>query len=68
MIPTMVGSGVTMDWKQQQAGSLSDPASADPSKSLAALWEGKMEVHPDTNADDPAFKLLGRNAPAVKAA
>jgi Ca2+-transporting ATPase len=63
MIPSMVVSGVTTNWKLQP-GSLSDPASADPSKSSAALWEGKMEVHPDTNADDDAFKLLARHVPA----
>jgi Ca2+-transporting ATPase len=59
MIPTLVVSGVTTNWKQQ-GGSLSDPASTDPSKSTAALWEGKIEVHPDTKEDDPAFRLVKR--------
>jgi Ca2+-transporting ATPase len=37
-------------------GSLSDPAHADPSISSAALWEGKLQIHPETAQDDPVFK------------
>jgi len=63
MIPTFVVSGVATNWKKQQAGSLSDPAIADPSTSAAAWWEGNLEIHPDTKPDDPAFKLFGRPKP-----
>ncbi|KAG6809940.1 hypothetical protein H0H92_014006 [Tricholoma furcatifolium] len=40
-------------------GSLSDPAASDPSKSSAALWDGMLQLHPDTPHDDPAYKLYG---------
>ena len=60
MIPTLVASHVvTSNWKPRTGGSLSDPAGFDPSKSSAALWENKYEVHPDTPADDPVFRVLG---------
>jgi P-type Ca2+ transporter type 2C len=60
MVPTLVASHVvTSNWQPRTAGSLSDPAGSDPSKSSAALWENKFEVHPDTPRDDPVFRLLG---------
>ena len=59
MIPTLVVSGVTTNW-MNQGGSLSDPASTDPSKSSAALWEGDIQVHPDTRKDDETYRLLAR--------
>ncbi|OAX32357.1 calcium ATPase [Rhizopogon vinicolor AM-OR11-026] len=40
---------------------LSDPARYGPSKSSAALWEGKPQIHPDTKPDDPVYRIkLGR--------
>ncbi|KAF6742415.1 Ca-transporting ATPase [Ephemerocybe angulata] len=40
--PTMVG--------------LTDPAHHDPSKSSYVLWEGKLQIHPETPHDDPVYK------------
>lgn len=62
MVPTIVASS----WAVPK-GSLSDPTSADPSRSSAALWEGKVQLHPDTPHDDPAFKKWGgaRSAEAL---
>ena len=54
MVPTLV---IASSWQPRVNGSLSDRF--DPSKSSAALWENKFEVHPDTARDDPVFKLLG---------
>lgn len=60
MVPTLVASHIVApNWQHRGAGSLSDPAGFDPSKSSAALWENKFEVHPDTPRDDPVFRILG---------
>ena len=41
----------------------------DPSRSSAALWEGKLQLHPDTPKDDPAYKKWGAQlAPPVNSA
>ena len=57
MFPAMVAGTIgTANWTQ---GSLEDPASADPSRSSAALWEGKVQLHPETDPEDPAYKKWG---------
>jgi len=58
MAPTMVMAAAVAGgtYKQPTPGSLSDPAHADPSKSSAALWEGKLQIHPETDKNDPVFK------------
>ncbi|TFY55009.1 hypothetical protein EVG20_g9475 [Dentipellis fragilis] len=54
MLPSLMASHIVgSSWTPQSNGSLSDPAGFDPSKSSAALWENKFEVHPDTARDDP---------------
>ncbi|KAH9168805.1 calcium-translocating P-type ATPase [Lactarius sanguifluus] len=59
MVPSLVASHVVApDWQPRTDGSLSDPAGFDPSRSSAALWENKFEVHPDTPRDDPVYRLL----------
>ncbi|KAG6370017.1 hypothetical protein JVT61DRAFT_12536 [Boletus reticuloceps] len=41
-------------------GTLSvDPAWFDPPRSSAALWEGRLQVHPDTKPHDPIFQKWG---------
>jgi P-type Ca2+ transporter type 2C len=60
MVPTLVASQFAApNWHSRGAGSLSNPAGFDPSRSSAALWENKFEVHPDTPHDDPVFRILG---------
>lgn len=60
MVPTLVASHVVAsNWQPRSFGSLSDPAGFDPSRSSAALWENKFEVHPDTPRNDPVFRILG---------
>ena len=55
--PTMVmAAAVAGSTYRTPAGSLSDPAHADPSKSSAALWEGKLQIHPETPKDDPVYR------------
>lgn len=69
MLPTIVASTVGAGWtpNPNQNGSLSDPAGTDPSRSSAALWEGKLQLHPDTAKDDPAYKKWGAQlAPPVR--
>jgi Ca2+-transporting ATPase len=62
MVPTLVASSIGAGWAPQ-AGSLSDPTHTDPSKSSAALWEGKIQIHPDTKADDPAYRQWATTRP-----
>jgi len=62
MVPTLVASSIGAGWAPQP-GSLSDPAHTDPSRSSAALWEGKIQIHPDTKPDDPAYRLWGTPKP-----
>jgi len=57
MVPTLVAGTIVANPKPN--GKLSDPADADPSKSSAALWEGRLQLHPDTPPEDPAFKQYG---------
>jgi Ca2+-transporting ATPase len=59
MVPSLVASHIVAPVWQPRGGSLSDPAGFDPSRSSAALWENKFEVHPNTPRDDPVFRLLG---------
>ncbi|KAJ2926822.1 hypothetical protein H1R20_g10267, partial [Candolleomyces eurysporus] len=55
--PTMVmAAAVAGSTYKTPSGSLSDPAHADPSKSSAALWEGKLQIHPETPKDDPVYR------------
>ena len=56
MIPTFIAGAVATGG---QEGSLSDPAHADPSRSSAALWEGRLQLHPDTSKADPAYIRFG---------
>ncbi|KAF8149645.1 calcium-translocating P-type ATPase [Pholiota molesta] len=59
MAPTIIIGAVAAGQAYLQPGSLSDPAHNDPSRSSAALWEGKLQIHPDTSADDPVYKQFG---------
>ncbi len=58
MVPSLVASSIGAGWAPHP-GSLSDPGNTDPSQSSAALWEGKVQLHPDTAKDDPAYKRWG---------
>ena len=54
----LIASSVSVGWTPSRAD-LSDPAQNDPSKSSAALWEGRIQLHPDTKPDDPAYQRWG---------
>ncbi|TDL19883.1 calcium-translocating P-type ATPase [Rickenella mellea] len=58
MMPTLVASSLFPE-RAPQSGPLHDPAHIDPSRSSAALWEGKVQLHPDTPKEDPAYKKWG---------
>jgi P-type Ca2+ transporter type 2C len=55
MAPVLVAGAVALDPSYVQC-SLSDPTRSDPSKSSVALWEGKLQLHPDTSPDDPVYR------------
>ncbi|KAG6918647.1 hypothetical protein DXG01_012766 [Tephrocybe rancida] len=60
MVPTLIAGAVATGQRtSMNVGSLSDPAGTDPSKSSAALWEGRLQLHPDTPHDDPAYQRYG---------
>jgi Ca2+-transporting ATPase len=58
MAPTLIIGAVIAG--RPYEGSQSDPANADPSRSSAALWEGKLQIHPDTSRDDPIYQRFGK--------
>ena len=66
MLPSLVGAHIVgSNWAPSTGlGSLEDPAGVDvgPSRSSAALWENRSEVHPDTSPDDPVFKILNQTS------
>lgn len=57
MIPSLVAGAIGAGWKPQE-GTLSDPASSDPSKSSVQLFSGATAVHPDTDVSPLSFQLL----------
>jgi len=63
MVPTLVVTSIGAGWAPA-AGSLSDPTHNDPSRSSSALWEGKMQIHPETSKDDPIYKKWGGRPPS----
>jgi len=67
MVPTLIASSIGAGWAPQSRGTLSDPARYDPSKSSAALWEGKLQIHPDTKPDDAVYRTKwgGGNRPSA---
>lgn len=70
MIPTMimgnVGAGAT--WVNPNGAGLSDPAGQeDPSRSSAALFAGKVQLHPQTDPNDPLYQRFGLS-PETKSA
>ncbi|KAI0359713.1 calcium-translocating P-type ATPase [Trametes cingulata] len=62
MVPTLIASSIGAGWAPQSPSGLSNPAQFDPSKSSAALWEGKIQIHPDTKPDDPIMQRWGNIA------
>ncbi|KAJ7659945.1 Ca-transporting ATPase [Mycena rosella] len=59
MAPTLMMGTIAASHAWTQPGSLSDPTHSDPSRSSAALWEGKLQLHPDTAKDDPLYQRFG---------
>ncbi|KAF8623703.1 hypothetical protein AX17_007401 [Amanita inopinata Kibby_2008] len=61
MAPTLMAGAIAGGQYYVKRGDLSDPAHSDPSKSSAALFNGKAQIHPDTPHDDPAYQRLSTN-------
>lgn len=63
MVPTLVAGTVAAGphWAQPILApeALGNPAAQDPSRSTAELFAGKVQMHPDTDADDPLMKKYG---------
>ncbi|PCH42057.1 Ca-transporting ATPase [Wolfiporia cocos MD-104 SS10] len=62
MVPTLVASSVGAGWAPHNPQGLANPANYDPSKSSAALWEGRTQTHPPTNPVDPAQQAWGSSS------
>lgn len=45
MVPTLVATTIGAGWVPK--GDLSDPANEDPSRSSAALYDGRITIHPE---------------------
>ncbi|EIW70907.1 hypothetical protein TREMEDRAFT_29328 [Tremella mesenterica DSM 1558] len=56
MVPTLIGGavGAGAHWLHASRAGLSDPAQ-DPSRSAAELFAGKVQLHPDTDPNDPLY-------------
>ncbi|KAJ7871380.1 Ca-transporting ATPase [Mycena olivaceomarginata] len=59
--PTLMMGTIAASHAWTQPGSLSDPTHSDPSRSSAALWEGKVQLHSGTDAQDPVHQLFGES-------
>ncbi|KAJ7227098.1 Ca-transporting ATPase [Mycena pura] len=59
MAPTLMMGTIAASHAWTQPQSLSDPTQDDPSRSSAALWEGKLQLHPGTSPEDPLFQRFG---------
>ena len=66
MIPTViagtVGAGAHWVNATNPAG-LANPAAEDPSRSTAELFSGKVQLHPDTDPNDPLYARFGLTPP-----
>jgi len=60
-VPTLVATTIGAGWVPQR-GDLADPASQDPSRSSAALYNGRITIHPDTDRNDPFYKKFAHSA------
>lgn len=58
MAPTLMVGAVAAGQSYVE-GKLSDPAQNDPSRSSAALWEGRLQLHPDTPKEDEVYRKYG---------
>lgn len=66
MAPALLAAGVGAGWQPKQGAALHDPGNSDPSKSSADLWAGKLQLHPNTDHSDLAFKKWGRQIENVR--
>ncbi|EMD33941.1 hypothetical protein CERSUDRAFT_55726 [Gelatoporia subvermispora B] len=62
MVPTVTAVSTSVERRLRSSNGISDPTRFHPSKSSVALWEGKVQVHPDTASDDAVF-LIGDPVP-----
>ncbi|OCF76311.1 calcium-translocating P-type ATPase, PMCA-type [Kwoniella mangroviensis CBS 8886] len=67
MVPTLIAGtvGAGAHWVHQTgSASLSNPAGADPSRSTAELFQGKVQLHPQTDRNDPLYTKFGITPPS----
>ncbi|KAF7316904.1 Calcium-transporting ATPase [Mycena chlorophos] len=65
MAPTLMMGTIAASHAWTNPGSLSDPTQDDPSRSSAALWEGKLQLHPGTSPEDPLYQRFRGNDSSV---
>ncbi|KAK8858928.1 calcium-translocating P-type ATPase, PMCA-type [Kwoniella newhampshirensis] len=66
MVPTLVAGtiGAGSHWvAHSNALGLSNPAGHDPSRSTAELFQGKVQLHPQTDPHDPLYAKFGIQPP-----
>ncbi|KAJ7608118.1 hypothetical protein DFH06DRAFT_1379188 [Mycena polygramma] len=61
MTPTLMIGTIAASHAWTAPGSLFDSTHSDPSRSSAALWEGKLQLHPGTSPEDPLYQRFGGN-------
>ena len=70
MVPTVIAGtvGAGARWvNQTNALGLADPAAQDPSRSVAELVAGKIQLHPETDPSDPLYGRFGLTPPSLSA-
>ncbi|WRT66112.1 calcium-translocating P-type ATPase, PMCA-type [Kwoniella shivajii] len=67
MVPTLIAGtvGAGAHWVHEATGqaTLSNPAGSDPSRSTAELFQGKVQLHPQTDRNDPMYSKFGITPP-----
>ncbi|WVQ83119.1 calcium-translocating P-type ATPase, PMCA-type [Cryptococcus sp. DSM 104549] len=68
MIPTVIAGtvGAGAHWvSHNNSLGLSNPAGQDPSRSTAELFQGKVQLHPQTDPNDPLYAKFGLSPPSA---
>lgn len=76
MVPTLVVTSIGAGWhpypsrtrtsSQRRRSDLADPNSMDPSVSTTNLWIQKVEIHPDTDPNDPMMMKFGKKLRGIQ--
>lgn len=66
MVPTLVGGSVGAggNWISANMSSLGNPAAQEATKSTTDLYKDRVQLHPDTDPNDPLYAKFGLTPPS----